>query len=1027
VAIVVEVSLATRLGGPASGLRFATRRLVTTPNASPSEEAALFRSLFDLMPQLGWTALPDGHIDFYNRGWYEYTGTTFEEMQGWGWQTVHDPQVLPGVIARWKRSIDTGSPFEMEFPLRRHDGVFRLFLTRINPILDLTGKIVRWVGINTDVDAQRREGRILESLSEVGKTISANLDVESVVQAVTNAATELSGAQFGAFLNNGSESNEPSVLFITTGDTPESFAKILTPDNAARFFPPFAGEGTVLIDDVTNAPHDGQNVPFRGLPPDQLPVASYLATPVISRSGEVMGGLFFGHEKRGIFTSQSAQVVEGLAAQAAIAIDNARLYQRVVSDRQLILRSKERYRSLVEASPTEQAVGTSDARGYVVEDSPSWRALTGQTWEEMKGRGWLEAVHPDFREGAERELDEAIAERRIYLTDFRLRLHDGMYRWFASKGVPVYDEKGAIREWIGTCTDIDQRRSTEEHLRFLAYANELFASSLDYEATLSNLTRAAVPAIADWCAVDIRGTDDVLYERLAIAHVDPGKVELVEELNIRFPPDPRTDPILNVIRTGEPQLVRDVPIELLRKLARSEEHFRIISELGLVSWMIVPLPGRRGSIGAVSFVSSDSRRLFTQLDLNHAEEFARQAAVAIENSMLYRDAQVANRAKDDFLATLSHELRTPMTSILGWSRLLQEGGLDDELRANAIDAILRSAHAQALLIDDVLDMSRIIAGKMQLQPRAVDVIHVVEAAINTVQPAADAKGLGLQIERISGPTLVTADPNRLQQIIWNLLSNAIKFTQRGGDIVARVEQSGSFVRMTIRDTGKGIAPEFLPHVFEPFRQAENVATRSQGGLGLGLAIVKQLVELHGGSLSVRSEGEGKGAAFTFELPVRAVLGDGVVETHIANGVEVQSSPGTIEYPSLAGLRVLIVDDQDDARLMVRAVLERAGAAVRAAASVAEAIAHLEHDQFEIVVSAIAMPVSDGFHLIRYIRKSNTPSLPAVAMTAFGQQADQEKIEAAGFSGYLKKPVEPIELVRKLHALARPARSPDPGF
>lgn len=995
----------------------------TASSAAP--DADQLRSLFDVMPQLGWTARPDGYIDFYNRGWYEYTGTTFEQMQGWGWAAVHDPEMLPQVVERWKESLETGAPFEMEFPLRRHDGVFRWFLTRVNPLRDEGGNIVRWVGINTDVDDRRRHARTLERLSEIGRTISADLDVQNVLQAVTDAATELSGAQFGAFFYNVvNGAGESYMLYTVSGVPREHFDKFPMPRNTPLFAPTFAGEATVLLDDVTKDPRFGRNEPYHGLPQGHLPVLSYLAVPVISRSGEVVGGLFFGHSRAGVFTHQSAQVVEGLAAQAAVTLDNARLYQRILADRAVIRRNEERYRSLVEASTAPQAVGTSDAEGYVVEDSPSWRALTGQTFEEMKGRGWLEAVHPDFREATERELDAAIAARRIYQMEFRLRLADGSYRWFAAKGVPVYDDDGTLREWVGTTTDVDQRRSTEEHLRFLARANELFASSLEYESTLTNLTQAAVPSLADWCAVDMASAGDKPYERLAVAHVDPAKVDLAWDLYRRFPPDPIHDPIAETIRTGRSQLVRDVPDELLREITVSEEHYRITRELGLVSWMIVALPGRRGPLGAVTFVSAGSRRLFTELDLAHAEEFARQAAVAIENARLYRDAQAANRAKDDFLATLSHELRTPMTSILGWSRVLQDGGLDDETVSGAIEAIVRSAHAQATLIDDVLDMSRIIAGKMQLDPRPVDVAEVVEAAVETVQPGAEAKGVALEFQRRPGASLVTGDPNRLQQIVWNLLSNAIKFTPRGGEVIARVEQSRSFVRISVRDTGKGIAPEFLPHVFEPFRQAENVTTRVHGGLGLGLTIVKQLVELHGGNISASSDGEGKGATFVVELPVRAVGGARLPrrtprDRHLSRRAGVHAEGA---YPSLDGVRVLFVDDQEDARTLVSAVLGRCRASVDAVSGVAEAVARLERDLPDIVVSDVAMPDADGFDLIRHIRESGRLTLPVIAMTAFGHPADQERILSAGFTSYLKKPVEPLDLARELYAVLHRGRA-----
>lgn len=307
-----------------------------------------------------------------------------------------------------------------------------------------------------------------------------------------------------------------------------------------------------------------------------------------------------------------------------------------------------------------------------------------------------------------------------------------------------------------------------------------------------------------------------------------------------------------------------------------------------------------------------------------------------------------------------------------------------------------------------------------MEPQPVDVIDVVEEAMSTVQPAAEAKGVILELQRRPGASLVTGDPNRLQQIVWNLLSNAIKFTPRGSEVIARVEQSGSFVRLSVRDTGKGIAPEFLPYVFEPFRQAESVTTRTHGGLGLGLAIVKRLVEMHGGNLSAHSEGEGKGAVFTIELPVRAVDARGGSPAVVSHPSTPRADARTVaDYPSLEGVRVLIVDDQEDARILVRTVLSRCGAEVDDAGSVSEAIALLERSAPHIVVSDIAMPDADGFALLRHIRQSLGPEVPVIAMTAFGHTTDRDRILEAGFSGYLKKPVEPIDLAQKLYGLLRP--------
>ena len=313
------------------------------------------------------------------------------------------------------------------------------------------------------------------------------------------------------------------------------------------------------------------------------------------------------------------------------------------------------------------------------------------------------------------------------------------YRWFVDKTVPIVGDDGRIEEWIGTAIDAHEQHVAQEGLAFLAKANEIFASSLDYRETLKNVTFLAVPRIADWCAVDMAAdAGNQLRKRLAVAHADPAKIALAEEFYRKFPPDPDTDAIYRVMRTGTAEFVPFVPDEMLVQAARSDEHLRIIRELGIMSFMIVPLRSRGEVVGTITFVASDRR--YSERDLKQAEELAYRASIAIENARLYSAAQTANRAKDEFLATLSHELRTPMTAVLGWSRMLKLGLSETEAQV-AIDAIEQSASAQAQLIEDVLDVSRIMSGKLTFDPRPTDLRTVAQAAITTVHPAAVAKGI----------------------------------------------------------------------------------------------------------------------------------------------------------------------------------------------------------------------------------------------------------------------------------------------
>ena len=371
--------------------------------------------------------------------------------------------------------------------------------------------------------------------------------------------------------------------------------------------------------------------------------------------------------------------------------------------------------------------------------------------------------------------------------------------------------------------------------------------------------------------------------------------------------------------------------------------------------------------------------------------------------------QEANRRKDEFLATLSHELRTPMTAVLGWARMLELGLPENEAR-EAIQAIMRSAEVQAQLIDDVLDVSRVVAGKMTFHPTPTEIGPVMQAAMTTIHPAAAAKGIEILASVPPRLPCVLGDEGRLQQIIWNLLSNAVKFTPRGGTITSRVAHIGSILRITVQDTGKGIDPSYLPHVFELFTQEDGGSTRSHEGIGLGLSIVRSLVELHGGSVRAWSDGIGKGATFTVELPVIESAPAVRQASPRANGSDAAPAPAR-ELPSLNGIRVLIIDDQEYTRDVVGAMLRHAEASVDAAASVREGLARFEAAQPDVVVCDLAMPHEDGFAFVRAVRALPYASnaVPIVALTAFSRPEDRRQALAAGFNDYLKKPVTPEEL------------------
>ncbi len=578
-------------------------------------------------------------------------------------------------------------------------------------------------------EALEEETRILELLNRTGATLASKLDLHGLVQAVTDAATQLSGAQFGAFFYTVREvGGEALSLYALSGAPREAFEQLGHPRPTPIFGPTFRGEGVIRIGDVHKDPRYGQMGPHHGMPPGHLPVTSYLAVPVIARSGEVLGGLFFGHAESDVFTERSERLIVGIAAQAAVAIDNARLYE-------------------------------------------------------------------------------------------------------------------------------DAKRAADERARLL--------------------------------------------------------------------------------------------------------------------------------------------------------EAERAARMEIERVSLL---------KDEFLATLSHELRTPLNAVLGWSEMLLSRAEDEGDTRRGLETIARNARAQAQLIDDLLDMNRIVSGKLRLDVQRIELAAVVEGALDSVRPSADAKSIRIRttIDPNAGPVL--GDPNRLQQVVWNLLANAVKFTPKGGKIDVVVQRVNSHIEISVHDSGMGISADFLPHLFERFRQADSSITRKFGGLGLGLSIVKRLVELHGGSVRADSAGDGEGATFVVSLPLRAVR-------DVASSREHPTSPRSpqVRAPdvSLAGLKVLVIDDERDARELVQFVLSEASAEVLVAASAEEGLALVKTDRPDVIVSDIGMPERDGYQLIRDVRSlapSDGGRTPAIALTAFARSEDRTRAMLAGYQVHISKPIEPCELVATVKSL-----------
>ncbi|HEX6622308.1 MAG TPA: ATP-binding protein [Pyrinomonadaceae bacterium] len=424
---------------------------------------------------------------------------------------------------------------------------------------------------------------------------------------------------------------------------------------------------------------------------------------------------------------------------------------------------------------------------------------------------------------------------------------------------------------------------------------------------------------------------------------------------------------------------------------------------------ISPLIAEDGQIiGTLTVIEDVTERVAREAELQSQVD-ARTRALASEKASR-EEAEEANRLKDEFLATVSHELRTPMTAILGWSNMLLTGRLAGEMHDRALETIHRNAQAQNQLISDLLDISRIISGKLRLDLRMVDLSSVIEGAVEATRPAAEAKGIRLTtaLDRRAGP--INGDADRLQQVVWNLLTNAIKFTPEGGQILVKLESVNSRVEITVRDSGIGISPEFLPHVFDRFRQADPGTNRVHGGMGLGLSIVRQLVELHGGTARAESEGAGKGTTFAVSLPFVTLH----EETRRARRPAAAVAHLELDCPpSLRGLRALVVDDEADTRDMLRAVLEQCQVEVITAGSASEALEALVRSRPDVLISDLGMPGEDGYDLISKVRALPAESggrIPAAALTAYVRAEDRVRVLRAGFQLHVPKPIEPAELV-----------------
>jgi PAS domain S-box-containing protein len=693
--------------------------------------------------------------------------------------------------------------------------------------------------------------------------------------------------------------------------------------------------------------------------------------------------------------------------------------QRDVTDRRRAEETRRRaddlIRTVTDAIPS--LISFVNREGRYVFVNAAYEGWRGQRREEIVGRRLREVIGDAGWGAIKPHVERALAGETVRF-ETRIMYPTGV-RDVDVIYVPQRDAAGAVEGFVVLVNDVTEPKAAESRSRFLAEAAAMLSSSLDYEATLERLARLAVPLLADWCAIDMKEPDGNV-RRLVAAHTDPAMEAKAKRIMDLYPARQGDPGIMTVLVTRRAELYGDIPEALLIGQSRDEAHLTMLRELGLRSMMIVPLVARERTLGVMTFVQAESGRRFTEADLALAEDLARRASLAVDNADLYRAAQAANRTKDEFLATVSHELRTPLNAILGWAQLLRSGATEEGEIDRGLETIERNARAQAQLIEDLLDISRIITGKLRLDVRPIELAPVIEAAIDSVRPAAEAKGIRLQtvLDPRAGP--VSGDASRLQQVVWNLLVNAIKFTPRGGRVGVELRRVNSHVEIAVSDTGEGIDPEILPQIFDRFRQADASTTRRHGGLGLGLSIVRHLVELHGGTVHAESGGANQGALLTVKLPLAVVRKSGEPGVH-PTAEEPVATPPHANNSVLEGVRVLVVDDEPDARDLLSALLRRSRAEVEAVASAAEALSAIRRARPDVLLSDIGMPDEDGYALIQKVRtleeETGIGKIPAVALTAFARAEDRRRALMAGFQMHVPKPVEASELTAVVANLA----------
>jgi len=681
------------------------------------------------------------------------------------------------------------------------------------------------------------------------------------------------------------------------------------------------------------------------------------------------------------------------------------------------------FAKIIESS--DDAIVSKDLDGIIRSWNRAAERLFGYTASEAIGRS-IRIIIPADRQGEE---DEVLARIRrgegVSHFETRRQRKDGSLVPISLTVSPIRDDTGVVIGASKIARDISERIAlqelAEEQRQLTEKLNEvgaLVVSSLERGTIVQQVTDIATELThAEFGAFFYNLTDPQSGQSYTLYSLSGAPKEAFEDF-----PQPRATAMFAPTFHGKGNVRLD-DVTKDERFGKNPPYYGMpAGHLPVRSYLAVPVSTASGQVIGGLFFGHSTPAVFTEQHERLATGIAAWASLALENSRLYVAAREADRLKDEFLAVLSHELRTPLNAIVGYARLLRGGILTGDKAGRGLETLERNANALTQIVEDVLDVSRIVSGKIRLDVQPVELSLIVHNAIATVQPAADAKQV--RIQTVADPRVgpVSGDPDRLQQVVWNLLSNAVKFTPKQGRVQVRLERVNSHVEIVVSDSGIGIPAAFLPHVFERFRQAEAGTTRKTGGLGLGLSIVHHIVEMHGGSVEASSDGEGSGATFRVRLPLMIVHPQEIVEQR--QHPRTESLAPLTRLGDLRGVRVLAIDDEEDALALLRLVLETAGAIVTTTPSAALALERLERDPPDVMVVDLGMPHMDGFEFIGRVRASNhavVRDIPAAALTAFARSEDRTRVLESGFEMHLAKPVDPGELVASVATLVRRSR------